>query len=145
MQVHIIKIGKTSAMYATIEAEFQKRLMKFAKIRVATLAVSDKEKESREITEKIGKGTHLAIFDERGKEPTSVEFAQFIERERDRGTGKITFVIGGPEGITQELRAKADTLIAFSKMTISHQIIRLLFWEQLYRAFTIIAGHPYHK
>lgn len=145
MYIYLIQVGKTHETYTPLETEFKKRLQHFAKIHTTTLAVSDKEKESREIAQKIESGTHVAILDERGREFTSPEFARFIERQRDLGPGKITFIIGGPEGMTKELRNQADTLIALSKMTIAHQLARLLFWEQLYRASTIIAGHPYHK
>ena len=85
------------------------------------------------------------VLDERGRELTSQEFAKNIERRMTQGAQGIAFVIGGAEGLPQEVRDGAELTIAFGKMTMAHRLVRLVLLEQLYRAFTIIRGEPYHK
>jgi len=87
----------------------------------------------------------LAVFDERGKTASSKDFAQHILRERDAGRGALWFAIGGPEGLDSRLRARAGAVFSFGAMTLPHQIVRILAVEQIYRAMTIAAGHPYHR
>ncbi|TVR06109.1 MAG: 23S rRNA (pseudouridine(1915)-N(3))-methyltransferase RlmH [Salinarimonadaceae bacterium] len=89
--------------------------------------------------------TPLALFDERGERPTSAEFAGMIARERDSGLPGLAFVIGGPDGLDQSLRARAKAVISFGSLTMPHQIVRALVAEQIYRALTIMSGHPYHR
>ena len=85
------------------------------------------------------------VLDERGRELTSQEFAKNIERRMTQGAQGIAFMIGGAEGLPQEVRDGAELTIAFGKMTMAHRLVRLVLLEQLYRAFTIIRGEPYHK
>jgi 23S rRNA (pseudouridine1915-N3)-methyltransferase len=87
----------------------------------------------------------LAVFDERGEAASSAEFAGFIERERDRGRANLWFAIGGAEGLDAKLRGRAAAAYSFGKMTLPHQLVRILAAEQIYRALTILAGHPYHR
>jgi len=83
-------------------------------------------------------------LDEKGKTYSSAEFASFLQREANSSTKNLVFVIGGPFGFSDDLYKRADGLLSFSKMTYSHQMIRLFFWEQLYRGFTILKGEKYH-
>lgn len=145
MNIHLIQVGKTKKEIEPLEAEFLKRLKSFCKLQITVIPTSDKEKESLEIENRAVRDSYLIILDEGGKELPSKEFANLVKRERDFGMGSITFVIGGPSGTTPNLRRKADFLLSFSKMTIAHQLFRIVFLEQLYRIFTIISGHPYHK
>ena len=86
----------------------------------------------------------MILLDERGKMFTSIEFASLIKDRLDYGSRDIVFVIGGAYGFSEEVYARANSKISLSKMTFSHQMVRTIFAEQLYRAFTIIKGEPYH-
>lgn len=87
----------------------------------------------------------VILLDEKGTEYTSVEFAGFIQKSMNKGFKNIIFVIGGAYGFSEAVYQRANHKVSFSKMTTTHQLIRLIFSEQLYRAFTIIKGHPYHN
>ena len=87
----------------------------------------------------------LAIFDERGEAASSADFAGFIEKERDRGRAQLWFAIGGAQGLDAALRERSAMTYSFGKMTLPHQLVRILAAEQIYRALTILAGHPYHR
>ena len=87
----------------------------------------------------------LVAFDERGKSLASEAFAQRLQGWRDEGTAAVSLVIGGPDGLDPRVRASADLVLSFGKLTLPHQLVRVLVVEQLYRALTILAGHPYHR
>jgi 23S rRNA (pseudouridine1915-N3)-methyltransferase len=87
----------------------------------------------------------LVVFDERGKSPTSEAFAERIRHWRDEGRPGIACIIGGPDGLDPKVRQRADLVVSFGALTMPHQIVRALVAEQLYRALTIMAGHPYHR
>jgi 23S rRNA (pseudouridine1915-N3)-methyltransferase len=97
--------------------------------------------EAAALLEKAGSSV-LIVFDERGKSPSSEAFAERIRQWRDDGRSGVACVIGGPE---PKLRGRADLVVSFGSLTMPHQIVRALVAEQLYRALTIIAGHPYHR
>ncbi len=103
-----------------------------------------KERESQSILSKVGSNDYLILLDEKGKEMTSMEFSQFFEQKFNSSIKLAVFVVGGPYGFSQELYNRANEKISLSKMTFSHQMIRLFFVEQVYRAMTIIRGEPYH-
>lgn len=87
----------------------------------------------------------LAVFDERGKPAGSRDFAAFIARERDAGRKALCFAIGGSDGLAPAVRDRARAVFSFGAMTIPHQLVRVLAAEQIYRALTILSGHPYHR
>ncbi|KLK90987.1 50S rRNA methyltransferase [Microvirga vignae] len=87
----------------------------------------------------------LIVFDERGKSPSSEAFAERIRQWRDEGRAGVACVIGGPDGLDPKIRQRAEMVVSFGALTMPHQIVRALVAEQLYRALTIIAGHPYHR
>lgn len=87
----------------------------------------------------------LAVFDERGRAADSAAFADFIARDRDAGRKALWFAIGGSEGLDQNVRARAIASFSFGAMTLPHQLVRILAAEQIYRAMTILSGHPYHR
>lgn len=87
----------------------------------------------------------LIAFDERGKSPTSEAFADKIRQWRDEGRDAVTCIVGGPDGLDPKVRQRADLIVSFGALTLPHQVVRALIVEQLYRALTIIAGHPYHR
>jgi 23S rRNA (pseudouridine1915-N3)-methyltransferase len=103
-----------------------------------------KIKESIKIAQSIGDDDYVVLLDERGKELKTVEFSGFLEKSFLLSKKRIVFVIGGPWGFSENVYLRADYKLSLSKMTFPHQLVRLLFLEQLYRAFTIIKGEPYH-
>ena len=105
----------------------------------------DRRKEEAEaLLEKAGSSI-LVVFDERGKTPSSEDFASRIGAWRDEGRQSLACLVGGPDGLDPELRRRADWIVSFGSLTIPHQIVRALVAEQLYRAITILSGHPYHR
>jgi len=155
MKITLILVGKTDKKYIIDGiAEYEKRLMHYCKFEVKvipdiknTKAMSadvQMQKEGEQIINLLRPSTETILLDERGREYTSVEFARFIERKAVAGQSDITFVVGGPYGFSQELKGVAKSMVSLSKLTFSHQLVRLLFVEQLYRAMTIIKGEPYH-
>ena len=92
----------------------------------------------------IGDGDYLVLMDERGQQYTSMEYAQWLQKRMLSGVKRLALVIGGPYGFSEEVYARANQKISLSKMTFSHQIVRAIFAEQLYRAFTILNNEPYH-
>lgn len=111
-------------------------------------AASPAERMAREGAAILGASPNdarLAAFDERGKSADSAAFAQFIEAERDTGRKALWFVIGGSEGLDEAVLARASAVFSFGAMTLPHQLVRILAAEQIYRAMTILTGHPYHR
>ena len=102
-----------------------------------------KAQEGRLILQQTDAATLLILLDERGKQMRSVDFAQYMQQQFNAARN-ICFVVGGPYGFSKEVYDRADGQLSLSKMTFSHQMIRLLFTEQLYRALTILRGEPYH-
>ncbi len=158
MKIRIIQVGKTKDSYMRegIE-EFIKRLNPYVKLEIVTLKEEMaskaftkehcKEMEGVEILKVLERddevGTIVAL-DEHGKEFTSVEFSKFLGKFFDQGQ-RINFIIGGPYGLAENVRKKANLLCAFSKMTFTHQMIRLFLFEQIYRGVSIIKGKEYHN
>ena len=103
-----------------------------------------KEKEGELILKSLQSGDCVVLLDERGKEFSSLKFAEYIEKKTHTVSKRLVFVIGGPYGFSQKVYDAAQEKISLSKMTFSHQLIRLIFAEQLYRAMTILNNEPYH-
>ncbi len=103
-----------------------------------------KEKEGKLILKKVESSDILILLDENGKQYDSVDFSSFLQKHMNSGIKQLTFVIGGPYGFSPEVCSRANSKLSLSKMTFSHQMIRLFFIEQLYRAFTILKNEPYH-
>ena len=103
-----------------------------------------KEKEGLLILNQVSPGDYLILLDERGNEYSSVGFSRWIEKKMIAGTRQLIFVIGGPYGFSNTVYQRSDTKISMSKLTFSHQMVRLIFVEQIYRAMTIIKNEPYH-
>ncbi|MDE6131298.1 MAG: 23S rRNA (pseudouridine(1915)-N(3))-methyltransferase RlmH [Muribaculaceae bacterium] len=100
--------------------------------------------EGNMLLQQIGAGDKLILFDERGKELSSREFSEYIARQSHLVSRNLTFVIGGPYGFSQEVYQRADGKLSLSRMTFSHEMVRLFAVEQIYRAMTILRGEPYH-
>lgn len=110
-----------------------------------TDAKSQQEHEQRLILEKLDMDSFIIVLDERGDGLRSLDFSQTLEKIRDMGTGKVTFLIGGAEGFTDDIRNKANMLLSFGQQTWPHVMVRIMLLEQIYRAQQILAGHPYHR
>ncbi|SDP41718.1 23S rRNA (pseudouridine1915-N3)-methyltransferase [Phyllobacterium sp. YR620] len=104
-----------------------------------------KQEESAKVLEALDQGGVLVLLDERGKTLSSEAFAEKIARFRDNGKRQLLLAIGGPDGHDPALRDRADLVLALGAMTWPHQIVRILVAEQMYRATTILSGHPYHR
>lgn len=154
MKMKLIAIGKTDEAFLVegIEKYF-KRLKHYVSFEIMVLndvktgkklnIELQKEQEGRAILEKVQSNETLILLDENGKDFTSVGFANFLQKKLNAGNN-LVFVIGGPFGFSTEVYQRADAQLALSKLTFSHQMVRLFFVEQLYRAFTIIKGEKYH-
>ena len=101
--------------------------------------------EGRALLAEVSDASFLVGLDERGTSVGSSEFANRIGTERDQGRAEIALIVGGPDGLDASIRSRANLLLSFGAMTVPHQIVRVLILEQLYRAATILNGHPYHR
>lgn len=145
MKITIIQVGKTKeSSYREIEEEFFKRLSPYCDLKTVTIKTSNPETENQEIQQKIPADQITIALDSRGDQLSSEKFATTLEKWRDLQGGKITFIIGGPHGLTSATLAKTNLSLSFSKMTFTHQMVRLFLLEQLYRGFMILAGKSYH-
>lgn len=103
-----------------------------------------KEREGAMILGALQPGDHVVLLDERGKELTSRGFSEEIGRRMNSGLKRVVYVVGGPYGFSPEVYSRADSMMSLSRMTFSHEMVRLFFVEQIYRAMTIMRGEPYH-
>ena len=155
MKVKLLVVGKTEDHYLEQGIDkYVKRLSHYISFEI--LYLSDiksggkmspeklKEEEGKLILSKIKQGDYVLLLDEQGKSLSSVEFAQAMQKKMNASVTTMLFVIGGAFGFSPEVYQRANEKLALSKMTFSHQMIRLLFVEQLYRAYTIIKGEKYH-
>ena len=156
MKVTLLVIGKTDEAYLKEGIDiYSRRLAYYTDFKlevIPDIKKSGKIKpgmqkllEGEKILSKKGPGKELHLFDERGKTYSSRQFAAFLEKKMLSGPKELIFVIGGPYGFTDSVKDEAASKISLSRMTFSHQLARLLCIEQIYRAFTIIKGDPYHN
>lgn len=156
MKITLLTVGKTTFPFVKEGCDiFIKRIkhyISFESIEIPELKNTSslskdqiKEREGELIMKHIKGTDKVILLDERGKTFSSVEWSREIEREMISGTKAIVFIVGGAYGFSDAVYKRADSKLSLSKMTFSHQIIRLFFIEQLYRAFTIIKGEPYHN
>jgi 23S rRNA (pseudouridine1915-N3)-methyltransferase len=103
-----------------------------------------KELEGEQILAQFQPGDRVILLDERGREMTSREFSEYIDKAMSTVSKRLLFVVGGPYGFSKKVYERADGMLSLSKMTFSHEMIRLFFTEQVYRAMTILRGEPYH-
>ena len=159
MKITILCVGKIrEQFYKDAVAEYAKRLSKYCTFEVVEVAdektpdkASDalneqiKEKEGKRLLEKIKEDAFVCTLEIKGKAMESVEFANFIDDLSIHGKSNLVFVIGGSLGLHSSVMKRSDAAISFSKMTFPHQLMRVILSEQIYRAFRIIHGEPYHK
>lgn len=157
MQITILQIGKTKHDFVLqAEAEYLKRLQAWVKVNIITLREisTDSDSETARQKAKIQEGerllgslpekSFLVVLDETGKQFTSPDFAKLIQKNRDFEGANLTFLIGGPFGLSDAVRKRSNLLLSFSKFTFTHEMIRMLLLEQIYRSFTIISNKTYH-
>ena len=155
MKIKLICIGKTGKGFLVDgENEYLNRLKHY--VNMERIEIPDlknakklsieqiKSLEGKEIITKIIPGEQLILLDDKGKDFTSEKFADFIQKKFNHGGKALVFVIGGAYGFSKEVYDRSDSLLSLSKMTFSHQMIRMIFFEQVYRAMTILKGEPYH-
>ena len=155
MKIKLIVIGKTKSKFLIEgENEYQKRLKHYCKF--SELIISDiknggklskkvlKEKEGNLILESIKNNDYVVLLDDKGLTLSSIGFAEFLNMKMVSSTKELVFIVGGAFGFSENVYKRANTKLSLSKMTFSHQMVRMIFKEQLYRAFTILKGEKYH-
>ena len=155
MNIELIVVGKTDMKEVeALVTMYTKRLNHYIKFAITTLAdvrntknlsaAEQKRMEGEAILRLVTDSDHLMLLDEHGLELRSIEFADLLQKRMSAGTKRLVFVIGGPYGFSDAVYQRANSKLSLSKMTFSHQIVRAIFTEQLYRAFTILKNEPYH-
>lgn len=155
MKITLILVGKTDKDYfVKAVEEYTKRVSRYCRFEIKTIpelrntkSMSvdvQMQKEAESILPLIQGAQEVILLDEHGHEFNSVDFSKFIEKRMVAGQRDLFFVVGGPYGFSDKVKSAANSKISLSKLTYSHQLVRLVFLEQLYRAFTIIKGEPYH-
>ncbi|NMC62554.1 MAG: 23S rRNA (pseudouridine(1915)-N(3))-methyltransferase RlmH [SAR324 cluster bacterium] len=155
MKIRILSVSKTKQGFIEDgEEEYLKRIRSFASIERIEIGVASSSslsqtellsKEAQQLLSKIRKDEFLIVLDEHGKEFNSKQFASYLYDKQKEGVSKFCFVIGGAYGLDKKIKEKAKIMLSLSRLTFPYQLTRLILIEQLYRAFSIIAGNPYHK
>lgn len=155
MKITLLSIGKTEEAYLkTGMDKYLKRLKHYTRLEVIELPElkntkaltqdQQKAKEAELLFKKINQTDFVILLDEKGTELSSGQFAAYLDKKAIASTSNLVFVIGGPYGFDVTVYQRANDKLSLSRMTFSHQMVRLFFTEQLYRAYTIIKGEPYH-
>lgn len=155
MKIELLVVGKTSIGYLKQGIdEYVKRLKHYVSFEIkyiddikSTKNISEQQQkqiEGSKILLQVDRSDIVILLDEHGKEYTSLEYSNYMQKRMLSGVKKVVFVIGGPYGFSKDVYDRSNDKISFSKMTFNHEMIRLIFSEQLYRAFTIINHEPYH-
>lgn len=155
MTIKLLVLGKTDSVELTqLIGEYQNRLKHYIKFELEIIPdikntknlseKQQKEKEGDAILNRLNPTDLLVLLDENGRQKTSLEFSQYLQKNMNSGLKQLVFVIGGPYGFSEAIYQKCQGKISLSKMTFSHQMVRLFMVEQLYRAFTILKNEPYH-
>jgi 23S rRNA (pseudouridine1915-N3)-methyltransferase len=155
MKITFLQTGKTTdqALISLVE-DYASRIRKYAVFEIITIpdlkdtrkmpVAEQKAREAKKILAAIASNDFVVLLDERGKEMRSIDFASWLQIRRSDTVRRTIFITGGPWGFDDEVYRRANFLLSLSKMTLPHQLVRLLFTEQLYRAFSIIRKEPYH-
>lgn len=155
MQITLITIGKTDSIeLSKLIAVYEDRLKHYIKFQFVVLPdiknsknlseAQQKEKEGELLLSQLQPSDVLMLLDEKGKQLTSVEFSQWLQKKMNSGLKNLVLAIGGPYGFSNKVFERSNEKISLSKMTFSHQMVRLFLVEQLYRGFTILRNEPYH-
>ena len=155
MSIDFLVVGKSdSAQVAELTRMYAGRISRYIKFTLTELPDIRNSKNMSEDAQKRAEGEmilrqlsgddYVVLLDDKGAQPTSLEFASWMQKRMNSGVKRVVFIVGGPYGFSKEVYARAAEKLSLSRMTFSHQIIRPIFTEQLYRAFTILRGEPYH-
>lgn len=155
MKFVLLMTGKTDqAWLREGVAEYEKRISKYIRFEVVTLpdvknpgnrlAEKVKEKEAEKMLAVLKSDDHVVLLDELGESYSTIGLANYLRNSMQLPKKRMVFIIGGPWGFHQSIRDRADHVLSLSDLTFSHQVVRLLFAEQLYRVLSVIAGDPYH-
>lgn len=155
MKVRLLSVGKMdNAHFDQLIEEYWKRVNFYIPFEMTIIAdlknkknISEKEQKTLEgnlLLKSLQPGDHVVLLDDKGKQYTSTEFARYIEKKSHTVSKRLVFMVGGPYGFSQEVYDTASEKLSLSKMTFTHQMVRLVFAEQLYRAMTILHNEPYH-
>lgn len=155
MKISLAVVGKISGGYLKQGIDdYTNRLSHYLPFNIQYIAdakstknlteAQQKKQESKNILAAIDKSDYVVLLDEHGKEFTSMDFSRYIDKKMTTVSKRLVFVVGGPYGFDEDVYARANEKISLSKMTFSHEMIRLIFTEQLYRAMTILNSEPYH-
>ncbi|MBQ1253455.1 MAG: 23S rRNA (pseudouridine(1915)-N(3))-methyltransferase RlmH [Alistipes sp.] len=155
MNIELIVVGKTDSREVEALVEmYSKRINRYCKFSMTTIAdvrntknmatSRQKQLEGEAILRLVSEGDYLVLMDERGSQYSSMEYAEWLQKRMLSGVKRLLLVIGGPYGFSEDVYARANGKVSLSRMTFSHQIVRAIFTEQLYRAFTILHNEPYH-
>ncbi|EDP96096.1 23S rRNA (pseudouridine(1915)-N(3))-methyltransferase RlmH [Kordia algicida OT-1] len=155
MNIKLLAIGRTDdKQLQQLIDQYVKRLSHYIKFTLEIIPdlkntknlseAQQKEKEGELILKKLAPTDVLILLDENGKQFSSIDFSNYLQKRMNAGIKTLVFVIGGPYGFSENVYAKAQGKVSLSKMTFSHQMVRLFVVEQLYRAFTILRNEPYH-
>lgn len=154
MKISLLLVGKTTdSRLSALVDEYAQRIKRYASFEciiipelrnARSLSQTEQRKQEGEQILRIVGQDRMILLDERGKEMRSVELAAYVQQILSSSAKRIFFVIGGPYGFSDDVYAHATDRLSLSRLTFSHQMIRLLFTEQLYRAFSILRGEPYH-
>lgn len=155
MKVELIWVGKTvNKHFVDLIDDYAARVKHYVGFDIVTIPElkntknlsvdQEKQQEGDLILRQLQTGDYVVLLDEHGRELRSVEFSKYMEQKMQTVGKRLVFVVGGPYGFSPNVYARANEKLSLSKMTFSHQMIRLIFVEQLYRAMTIMRGEPYH-
>ncbi len=155
MKIILLSVGKTDKdSFSTLIKEYEKRINHYTAFEAVIVPDIKGSKKLPEKDQKILEGSNIlktlqstdyvVLLDDKGREYSSTEFADFIEKKSYSVAKRLVFVIGGPYGFSEEVYSRANEKVSLSRMTFTHQMVRLVFTEQLYRAMTILKGEPYH-
>jgi len=155
MKITLTVIGKTEVGYVRQGIdEYVKRLQHYVQFDIRYISDVKGTRNMSEAQQKVAEGRallatlessdHVVLLDEHGSERTSMDFSQWLQRRMASGSKRLVLVVGGPYGFSQEVYDRANEKVSLSKMTFPHELVRLIFVEQLYRAFTILRHEPYH-
>lgn len=155
MEIVLLTVGKTTQSYVQSGIDdFTKRLKRYIPYKIESLpdikgakslsSDMQKEKEGEMILGYVSGSDYCILLDEHGEEYTSMQFSRYIQKVMASGRKRAVFVVGGPYGFSKSVYSRADAKLSLSKMTFTHEMIRLFFTEQIYRAMTILRGEPYH-
>ena len=155
MKTILLSVGKTDdPLFSQIIEEYRKRVNYYTPFEMQIIPdiknaknLSEKEQkklEGEKLLKWLQPSDHVVLLDDKGKQYSSVEFAGYMEKKSFSAAKRLVFVVGGPYGFSQEIRERANEAVSLSRMTFTHQMVRLVFTEQLYRAMTILQNEPYH-